>query len=782
MNHKRWLLALAMSAAACGTDTKSTNPVQTEVVSNPQDALAKGEEFAALPQALVSDRGALANDETFLLAIKKSSLSKKWFMSAFLSQIYPANANNIPFQSLSTRVVSFKEQNGKLFVFDVDNSKKFSEQLNPEVLVDAYPIVNSKVFGGFPGASEYVLIDPSAGLNKFTAYSDAYSFAPAVFTVALNYSKRFNRYADGISFDQVFTGYSDIADLTGQFSAPENQFQASGTLTISLREYKESKGFKPTPLAGNSQGPFYFQSKPLNIPDTAQQTATAVKWNIFPGMKPYKWAISQNVLEIAQNDAFKALKVDVVGAMKKGIEQWNEAYGFKVFEAEVASDSDTIGNEDKSYVLIDDNDSAGFAFANWRDNPNTGEIRAASVYFSSVWFAAALQAGDALATPPTGAAPTNLPSKAQLLAMTDDEIRAVVANKAEALKEGHIGIQWNGLARQDACSFRAQDVVKAIKLNQMIRAVRGETAAVAKSDKKDLVEKFLTHVLTHEIGHTLGLRHNFKGSLKGNVSSSVMDYLTDQDSIDSSKPGSYDIAAVNYLNGFSKTPPTDAFCTDNFVARSAECNTFDTGTDPWNQVVKPNYLAIAGVTVNADGTYSPAEIDIFGFLFGLDNETHAFARGAATSAIRADAFKTLMIPAGKIDPKLLAADPFYALWFDLLAGYAIGVSYVSTPEQVTGAGIRINSPIGASTYPTTIANCANIIANADKIRRLGSRVTCIAALDKIHTPEALVALTTARADLDKPENQPVSTAPATERASFAALKAKADRVISNWIP
>jgi hypothetical protein len=313
----------------------------------------------------------------------------------------------------------------------------------------------------------------------------------------------------------------------------------------------------------------------------------------------------------------------------------------------------------------------------------------------------------------------------------------------------------------------------------MIKALRGEAAAVAKDSKKDIAEKFLTHVVAHEVGHTLGLRHNFKGSLKGNVSSSVMDYLTDNDSVDSVKPGSYDIAAINYLNGFSKVAPTDKFCTDEFVRRDADCNTFDTGTDPWTQSVKPAYYNILGVD---PVTGAPTEIDIFGFLFGLDNETHAYARGAQSSLVRADAFKTLTIPAGKIDPKLLAADPFYALWFDLLAGYALGVSYVSTPEQVAAAGIRITSPIGASTQAATIANCTNIIYNADKIRRLGSRVTCIAVLDKIHTPEALVALKTARAELDKPENMPFSTAPATERASFEALKAKADRVISNWIP
>jgi hypothetical protein len=40
---------------------------------------------------------------------------------------------------------------------------------------------------------------------------------------------------------------------------------------------------------------------------------------------------------------------------------------------------------DTNYILIDLDPSYGAAFANWRTNPNTSEVRGASVYFSSLW-------------------------------------------------------------------------------------------------------------------------------------------------------------------------------------------------------------------------------------------------------------------------------------------------------------------------------------------------------------------------------------------------------------
>ena len=74
-----------------------------------------------------------------------------------------------------------------------------------------------------------------------------------------------------------------------------------------------------------------------------------------------------------------------MGAVERGVEGWNAAFGFEVFRARVATASESFGQDDKNYIIFDPDPSLGFAFANWRTNPNTGEIRGASVYFGGAW-------------------------------------------------------------------------------------------------------------------------------------------------------------------------------------------------------------------------------------------------------------------------------------------------------------------------------------------------------------------------------------------------------------
>lgn len=765
-NQLLWFGCVAVLAACGGSNV-------AQLKAGPESAFARGDNFAAVSKALVAEAaasktGGLQSEDSFYIAIHKSSLQKRWFMSAFLSQVHPASEYNIPFVSLDTKVVSCKVQNGKLYVFDVDETKAWSNELDPEVIVDAYPIIDSAKFKDLAGAANYILVDPAGGLNRFSAFSDsvANSYDPAKFQVELVYSKNYKTLSDGISFDQDFTGYSDKPDLFGERFGPENPYRASGTVSISLREYKESPGFVPAPMVGVAGGgQMYFGSKWALVQNQGNYTQNAIKWATSPSAAPKPWVISRNILDIAQSEELK--DYDVVGALKLGIESWNDAFGYKALEASIADESDSIGSESKSFLLVDTNPSAGYAFANWRDNPNTGEIRAASIYFSSVWFKAAVQVAEMLTEEAKPDAPSNVPSVKEL-ASNRDALKNLLAMRT-APKSPARALSWDGLPRQESCQLRADESIDRLKISAFVRKLRGQRLNAASLTKKEIVERYLTHVVAHEVGHTLGLRHNFKGSLGGAPASSVMDYLDDVDSVISFLPQSYDHAAIRFHYGLTQELAKPVFCNDSYVRRDAECMYFDFGMNPWLEAVKPIYESIV------------YDFNIFAFIFGLDAETHAFARGAPTEEMREDAFSTLMIPVLPIDPALLAKDPLYGMWFDILSHFALMSSFLATPEEVSAWGIRINRPLSPDKAVFAISHCSDIIRNSDKIRSFGTRSTCVDILAKLHSDDALVAMQGARADLQKPENMPPSTASAAERALFEALQKKVDHELATWL-
>ena len=114
-----------------------------------------------------------------------------------------------------------------------------------------------------------------------------------------------------------------------------------------------------------------------------------MKWNIKKGMKPITWLVSNQFDKLKSNPSYKDF--DVTKAIRDGIESWNKAFGFKVFETKVASDEDSFADDSLNYFIFDGDPTYGAAFANWRTNPDTGEIRGASDYFNAGWVEAAIR-------------------------------------------------------------------------------------------------------------------------------------------------------------------------------------------------------------------------------------------------------------------------------------------------------------------------------------------------------------------------------------------------------
>ena len=145
-------MAATTFLGACAMDqTAQPVPDDTLLANDPFVAIAReGTESRARAVAELKSslsaapppvsQGATRSAE-FYLAINRAELESRWFLSGYLGQYYPGGVAAGAAMSLGTRVVSFRIQNGKVFVFDVDDRKKVSGTFDPQVTVDAYPIV-----------------------------------------------------------------------------------------------------------------------------------------------------------------------------------------------------------------------------------------------------------------------------------------------------------------------------------------------------------------------------------------------------------------------------------------------------------------------------------------------------------------------------------------------------------------------------------------------------------------------------------------------------------------
>lgn len=713
-SRRRWLSAASLTVMLTTAGCESTVP---EVAEAPEAALAVSLDgaFVAVPRATSTAQrqqveqqlsGVVEDAGThFYLAIKRSELNQKWFLSTFFKQAHPGGVLYGAGATLGTRVVSFQEQNGKLFVLDVDDRKKLSDLFDPQILVEAYPVVTDYgPFNRLRGSEQYVLVDPSAGLNRFGAVADLYAWSGR-FQTELSFAQRFRPLSDGISFEQVFTGYSDLPDaLASEFLEP-NGYRLSGTLTLSLRRYKEGAGYSPTPMPTT---PFYFEGAPRIITNSgAWQEVAAMKWNVHPGMKPIPWLITPSVLKLQNDPRFQGY--DVVGAVKRGVENWNQAFGFKVLEARVGDAGLDFADDTKNVIIFDPDEGMPFAFANFRLNPNTSEIRGASVYLPAMW----LVLGDEVFDSDPGAF-------------------AAQPKSAPPLR-----LSWSGMAGQTLCDLDLQQA-----LGDRAAGIPSTLAVGDALTKKQKVEAYLTHVVLHEIGHTLGLRHNFAGSLVDDGSptsvrsSSVMDYSLDDDAIQVTAPGAYDVQAVRYLYGMDSGLPTLPFCTDQDRATDPRCATYDRGSNPIQfRLYYFNDLAQRYLTTEQVASYFDAALSV------RINKILDFVRVGPTASqleayqgILASVRPPLAIPQG--------APAFYGARADDIALRVLSRLYLD-PVRQRGV-FSGDAPTTPALTAAIIADVRGILLNVDGVRGYRARRAMVDILKQHQTLPAYSALRESR--------------------------------------
>jgi hypothetical protein len=630
-------------------------------------------------------------NDNFYIAIHKNELGKRWFMSAYLEQYHPSA--NIPVRTLGTRVVTFKIQNGKLYAFDASEGKAWSDALDPTVILEAYPIVkNFAPFNRLRFHEDYVLFDPSAGLNRFGFVSDHFADDYEVrFQVDLSFMQRYRALADGVAFQQVFTGYSEIGDR--EVFASDQPFRASGTLGVALRRYSESADFVAQEMTDDDMN-FFGSSNWQTVKNVGGTKRNLVKWNIKPGMQPIQWRISKEVALLQADPRLEG--VNLYAAFARGVERWNDVFGFKVFEVVTTTDDDSPGDDDKNFIVVDPNPSASYAFANWRENPNTGEIRGASVYFSSVFVEGAI-----------ATAPEETPEGATL----------TVHLPAAPKHAPRLG--WKSMPDNVACMLE-----------------RGLSAAAlpAGSARAAYIEDDITHTVLHEVGHVLGLRHNFMGSLQN---SSVMDYLRDEDAVKLAAPGAYDTAALRFLYSLDQNRPTQLFCTDQHRFMRADCSIFDASAAPLTDDAAPAFEQGVVDLMSLKGNL------YFNQIFPVTR----YVRGGNNAAQKLQAFNILM---GRVAPPLsaetVALSPRAALYGDLLARVFLRNLYLD--PKTSRDEIATNPSLSDPAFRARLlAITKDILVNSDGYRTFESRRMMVDLLKLFQTLDSYQTLLDARAVL-----------------------------------
>jgi hypothetical protein len=640
--------------------------------------------------------------ESFYLAVNKKTLGQRFFLSAYLQQYFPGTVGGGAANSLGTRVVTFRVQNDKLFVFDASDAHKTSDTFDPTLILEAYPIVASEtVYTGLAYPDRYVVIDPAAGLNRFSVLSDAYAggSSPEHFQVSLAFLQRFRSLPDGAAWEQVFTGFGDQGDTGAPDQTEPNEFRASGTLGIALRSYQESPGFVPAELPPKE---FYFRSDLRIVANEGLTTQNAIKWNIHPGMKPITWLLSPQFAALANDPAYA--QYDILGAVKAGVENWNQVFGFQVLQAKVADPSDSFSDDDKNYIIYDADPTYGYAFANWRSNPNTGEVRGASIYFNGIWLEGLDRFTDDNGPVMNQPAP---PTKTQWLA-------------------------WDVFPDQRLCNLPSPGLRPSLTEDG---SALPAPPAVAALTGKEKAERYITHTILHEVGHTLGLRHNFMGSLAP-PSSSVMDYLLDDDGIQAPVPQHYDIAAIRHLYGLDPALPTDAFCTDEDTATNPDCATFDQTKNPLVELYIPAYQGVLNAYLSGTSLTAPNTT--------LNNVLKYVRAGSA--AQRTTAFSTAVTPVhAPADAAALAATPGLGARIDTVAHRILQRLYLD-PATVRGS-FSADPPADPTFLASVLVELRGNIENLDGVRSFPTRRTCVDVLKKLQTQDAYNILVEAKAKL-----------------------------------
>ncbi|MEO5668250.1 MAG: zinc-dependent metalloprotease, partial [Bdellovibrionota bacterium] len=422
-------------------------------------------------------------------------------------------------------------------------------------------------------------------------------------------------------------------DKTAEVLAGQDPFLLSMTLRTDWIIPTENDGFAKKVNDGTALGFFLSPKRVINNGLGTEQLVQKIATN-----KPFVWEVSANT------------PADYRPAIEQAIQGWNPSLGGDVLKVTYGTEMGSVTKTNVSNLVWDDNMAVGFAFANWRSNPATGEIVQAEVYMSgSMWAQGAKttfqlrdierQIRESSANGHS-AAPGSIERSKAVAALNKARVAlrklsketSKLAKGANFNKRFFVGLNSalaaNNARGNDYC-FRSVDVETDLEtmaaidadLDNVLKDLDKDTTATRQDDVVTSEHEYPTHmpyapagvtadvfsqyvvraVVMHEVGHTIGLRHNFMGSLgtsKGGEveSASIMDYNDEVIDAQFAEPGSYDTAVV--ASEYQNKPIVEElkYCTDEHAAAGLPtCAPFDFSANPirGQQVSEESSLTIA---------------------------------------------------------------------------------------------------------------------------------------------------------------------------------------------
>lgn len=228
---------------------------------------------------------------------------------------------------------------------------------------------------------------------------------------------------------------------------------------------------------------WFFETAP-QLDKTGRSSSNITKWEL-KDKKKITYHLSNNTPK------------EFHEAIKKGVLYWNKAFDKEILEVKLAPKKVQAPHSDYNLIQWVEWLRAGFAYADWMQNPQTGEILHAQIFMTDSWaFTAKYQIRRIL---------RNLETEEQTEEQTEER-------KKINRKHSH---------HSKGCHCR-------YNLPQGFKETMTEALTEADINDESILrisQNYITMVIAHEVGHTLGLRHNFAGHLSNSLQPKEVDEL-----------------------------------------------------------------------------------------------------------------------------------------------------------------------------------------------------------------------------------------------------------------